>query len=375
MDRLPFTEYHLLAFFKFYMDQNAPIDAAMSSYFRKNKALGSKDKKFVSENAYTLMRWKGLIDHFIEGKVSWDKRWELHQKRSISSLLKEELPLHIRCSAPLFLVDRLKELWGERKTLKFFHTSNRRAPLCVRANHLVTTRDELLTRWKAEFPCAATTQSPYGIVLKEHVQLFGLDIFKEGHFEVQDEGSQVVADLVTPKKGDHILDYCAGSGGKALAFAPKTQGHGQIYLYDIRKKALLEAKKRMKRARVQNYQIVSEESIASRSWKQKMNWIFVDAPCSGTGTLRRNPDLKWKIDQQMIKELVGKQKYIFEKALALLRPGGHIIYCTCSVLPEENEKQIEYFLANHSLEKVNEFSSFPMTDEMDGFFAAVLKKP
>ncbi len=130
----------------------------------------------------------------------------------------------------------------------------------------------------------------------------------------------------------------------------------------------------MKRARVQNYQIVSEETISSRSWKHKMNWVFVDAPCSGTGTLRRNPDLKWKIDAQMISELLGKQRSIFEKALALLKPGGHIVYCTCSILPDENEEQVEHFLKHHPLTKVDSFSSFPITDEMDGFFATVFKK-
>jgi 16S rRNA C967 or C1407 C5-methylase (RsmB/RsmF family) len=153
------------------------------------------------------------------------------------------------------------------------------------------------------------------------------------------------------------------------------QHTGQFFLHDIRSQALLEAKKRLKRARIQNAQILLPDSTHKSRLLGKMDWVLVDAPCSGTGTLRRNPDMKWKFTLDSIERLVQEQRTIFAEALSYVKPGGHIVYATCSVLPQENEKQSLFFQQEHSLVQVGScLSTHPAPQEMDGFFGVVLKK-
>jgi len=194
-------------------------------------------------------------------------------------------------------------------------------------------------------------------------------------FEVQDEGSQLIADLIEATPRDHVLDYCAGSGGKTLAFAPKMQHKGQIYLHDVRLPALMEAKKRLCRAGIQNAQILlPDDNSKKKLLKKSMDWVLVDVPCSGTGTLRRNPDMKWNFQPDTIEKLIDKQQQIFEEALPFLHPQGSIVYATCSILPQENEEQIAYFIKKFKMKIVNApFRSTPLSNGMDGFFGAVLK--
>jgi 16S rRNA C967 or C1407 C5-methylase (RsmB/RsmF family) len=220
-----------------------------------------------------------------------------------------------------------------------------------------------------------TSTSPLGITFQKKINFFELPEFKEGLFEVQDEGSQLLAFLVKAKPGQQVLDYCAGSGGKTLAFAPSMQNKGQIFLHDVRPKALLECRKRLRRAGIQNAQTVAHDSPKLSKLKKKMDWVLVDAPCTGTGTLRRNPDMKWKFSQEILSRLIGQQRMIFEKALSYMRPEGRIVYATCSILQEENQEQIEHFLKTYSLELEGEtFQTFPALGGMDGFFGAILKK-
>lgn len=198
--------------------------------------------------------------------------------------------------------------------------------------------------------------------------------FKKGLFEVQDEGSQLLAALVKAEPGQLVMDYCAGSGGKTLAFAPLMHNKGQIFLHDIRSYALIEARKRLKRAGIQNAQIVLAEDEKLKKLKKKMDWVLVDAPCSGTGTMRRNPDMKWAFTEDTIPRLVGQQRTIFEKALSYLHPQGKIIYATCSLLKEENEEQVTHFLKTYSLKLVAPFfQTKPSKGEMDGFFGAIFE--
>jgi 16S rRNA C967 or C1407 C5-methylase (RsmB/RsmF family) len=197
-----------------------------------------------------------------------------------------------------------------------------------------------------------------------------------GYFEVQDEASQRLSDLVAVKPGQLVLDFCAGSGGKSLAIAPKMQEKGQLFLHDIRKHTLLEAKKRLRRAGVQNAQILFADSVQKKNLYQKFDWVLVDAPCSGTGTLRRNPDMKWRFTPQLLQKLIQEQRTIFEQALRFVKPGGHIVYTTCSVLQLENEKQSYYFTKNFSLDATSAgFSSLPLhASDADGFYGQVFAK-
>lgn len=201
-----------------------------------------------------------------------------------------------------------------------------------------------------------------------------MDEFKKGFFEVQDEGSQLLANLVQCQPGQLVMDFCAGSGGKTLAFAPLMKNSGQIFLHDVRAYTLQDAKKRLRRAGIQNAQIIHAEDPKLNKWKKKMDWVLVDAPCSGTGTLRRNPDMKWKFDIEMLERLIGQQRTIFEKALSFMKPEGHIVYGTCSLLKQENEHQLNHFIKTYNLKIEGQvFHSFPSLGGMDGFFGVVLK--
>ena len=229
-------------------------------------------------------------------------------------------------------------------------------------NTATSSRDALLQT----LPGLPTLASPYGITLTSRIHLPSLPEFKAGFFEVQDEASQLSAFLVRPSPKSQILDYCAGAGGKALAIAQQMQGSGQLYLHDIRIHALQEAKRRFKRARFQQVQFNLPPKLHS------MDWVVVDVPCSGTGTYRRNPDLKWKFEHSDLAALVQEQRHIFDAAFQYVRPGGTIVYITCSILPQENEEQATYFREKYTLEQTETFQSLPVENGMDGFFAVAL---
>lgn len=375
MNNIPFREHHFLTLLESYSEQTLPPDIFISDYFRSHKALGSKDRAFIAETMYAMIRWQGLIDH-LSPSSSWSDRYHTWLNLDIEALQKnEEIPLHIRVSFPSFLFDLFVKEFGEEKAKAFALTCNTPAPTTVRANTLKISRDELIKQWEPLFSVSRTEHAPNGIIFHKKTNFFQLPQFQKGFFEIQDEGSQLISSLVKAKPGDLVLDYCAGSGGKALALAPPMEGKGQIYLHDIRPYALQEARKRLRRAGVQNQQILLPDSSHLSKLKKKMDWVLVDAPCSGTGTLRRNPDSKWKIDRAMIDRLVGQQRMIFEKALSFLHPEGRIVYATCSVLQEENQRQMEHFLSTYSLQVEGDiFQTIPTPGEMDGFFGVVFKK-
>ena len=371
-----FREHHLLVLLDSYENTTFPLDYWVSLYFKGHPALGSKDRAYIAETIYALVRWKRLLDALSTQPSSWEKRLCVFKELDWNSLddLKD-LSNATRVSFPEFLYDELIRDYGEEKAKEICLISNTAAPTTVRANTMKITRDELLKKWQTEYEVTPTLISPYGIQFTKRIPLFSLPEFKAGLFEVQDEGSQLIADLVRSKPGDLILDFCAGAGGKTLAFAPKTLQKGQIYLHDIRLHALQEAKKRLKRAGIQNGQLLLPESPQKNKLKHKMDWVLVDSPCSGSGTLRRNGDMKWKIDEAMITRIKGELRMIFEQALSFLNPKGHIIYATCSILKQENEEQVSHFLKTYNLEVVGDpFQSFPMAGGMDGFFGVVLKR-
>jgi 16S rRNA C967 or C1407 C5-methylase (RsmB/RsmF family) len=231
-----------------------------------------------------------------------------------------------------------------------------------------------MEKWNDIYEISPCTYAKQGIVFHKKINFFGLPEFKEGLFEVQDEGSQLVADMVQVKPGQWVMDYCAGSGGKTLAFAPRMEKTGQIFLHDSRPYALEEARKRLRRAGVQNSQVVLPDDPKLKKLKKKMHWVLVDAPCTGTGTMRRNPDMKWNFDEQTLTRLLGLQRSIFEKALSFLRPDGYIVYATCSLLREENQNQMEHFIKTYDLEAEGPvFQSLPSRHGMDAFFSICLK--
>lgn len=372
----PFRKKHILEILHLFESWTGPADAALGHYFRQNSSVGSKDRRWISETFYGMVRWQGLIDYFASRPLTREGRLESFLKLKPSDHENNaSIPLHIRASFPKPFYELLVSSLGEQKAWEYCLRSNEQAPTTVRANLLKTTRDALLDRWKGQFPLSPCQHSEAGIVFHERANFFSLPEFKEGLFEVQDEASQLVAALIAAKPGDHILDYCSGSGGKTLAFAPQLLGKGQIYLHDVRDTALEQARKRLHRAGIQNAQIVAEGDPKMDLLKGKMDWVLIDAPCSGSGTLRRNPDMKWKFTETDLHRLVSLQREIFLRALEFAKPQGTIVYATCSVLPQENEEQMRFFEKACGLELQSApFSSFPSKGGMDGFFAAVFKK-
>ncbi|NGX57899.1 MAG: Ribosomal RNA small subunit methyltransferase B [Chlamydiae bacterium] len=375
--KIPFRKYHLIQLLEEYDRSDWPIDVSINLYFRAHKALGSKDRHEIAETAISMIRWLGLI----EEHEDWASRIDGFEKiqpdlDQVIDKFGNQYPLHKCVSFPNDLFQLFVEHFGQEKAIEICLTSNQPAPTVVRVNPLKISRDDLLKLWKEKgYPVKPCELSENGIVFEKRMNFFHLDEFKNGFFEVQDEGSQLLANLVAAKPGDQVLDYCAGAGGKTLAFAPFMQGQGQIYLHDIRTKILSEAKKRLRRAGIQNAQFIDYDSPKLRKLKKKMDWVLVDTPCSGTGTIRRNPDMKWRFTQAMLDNLIRDQRVIFEKALSFVKPGGHIVYATCSLLKQENGEQAEYFLKTHSLELVGQpFESFPCPGEMDGFYGMVFHK-
>jgi len=324
-----------------------------------------------------MSRWKGLLDYLTDqSNPSWEKRYALYRDfQPTNYLASTTIPLHDRVSFPRELFAILSEEYGEEKGIHICQICNTEAPITVRINPIKTTLDKLLSLWKPLYEVRPCERSPFGIQFNKRVPLVSLPEFKEGLFEIQDEGSQLVASLLKAEPGQQILDYCSGAGGKALAFAHQMENKGQIYLHDIRPSILEQARKRLKRAGIQNGQFLIAGHSALEKLKKKMDWVLVDVPCSGTGTLRRNPDQKWKFSTDLLNRLVGQQRIIFERALSFVKPGGKIIYATCSLLRSENESQIEHFLNTYGLEmESNPFVTLPSFGGMDGFFAATLKK-
>ena len=360
-----FRKHHLTAILSTYDLKKGSLDLFLSNYFRHNRAIGSKDRKEILSHVYTYFRFK---NHFPSSN------WE----ENIDALLNDQRAHfshpHHNVSFPKFLYERIAASHKEAVD-NICKILNEQAPITLRTNISKISRDKLREKLSKKFEVSPTEMSPTGIRLKQRGQLFSSEEFKAGYFEMQDEASQLAAALIEAKPGDHVLDYCSGSGGKALAIAPHMEGKGQIYLHDIREKALYEAKKRLKRAGVQNGQFMFPQSKPLNRLKGNMDWVLVDAPCTGTGTYRRNPEQKWKFTQEMLEELIEKQKEIFKSALQYLTPKGTIVYATCSILDEENGDQVQLFCEQHNLEPVGEpLKIIPQSGGMDGFFAQKLRR-
>ena len=406
-----------------------PADRMLSAYYRARRYIGSKDKAAISETVYDVLRQKGVLSWLANesgmeySPRSWVLLYLLKNKRDIDDLFLggeyspaimtegeataivyasrliqenaiEKSPISARLNLPEWLVPIMQASLGDAFESEM-RMMQERAELCVRVNTLKSQREDVQRALaQDDVKTSMTDFSPWGLTITQKVSLNNLSSFKSGLFEVQDQGSQLIALTAGVKPGDKVVDFCAGAGGKTLALAAQMKNKGVIHSCDVHTKRLDNLTKRKKRAGVHNVQthvLSSERDKWVKRQTEKMDVVLIDAPCTGTGTWRRSPDARWNLGPENLASLTKIQANILDSASRMVKPGGRLVYATCSLLREENETQIERFLQKHSsfqvgvlseLEQLDGLDVFekyqlrtsPMKTGMDGFFVAVLHR-
>lgn len=352
-----------------------PADAVMQSYFRNRRYIGSSDRRTIGDSVYSVLRnYQGIkaalaissARLLVFGHYILDKEQTIDDIQELcgegygpSELSYEELQIlgELKPYDPYAIPKWLEEHLSDKELIKSLHDQ---APMDIRINSLKNNRDAILTLLKLEgFDVIATPISPLGIRFGKRQPLNTHELWEDGTLEVQDEASQVVSLLCDAQPGMQVLDYCAGAGGKSLSLAATMQNKGNLILSDIHPHRLQRAKERLRRAGVTSYQLkdIAKDNSWFKRQHNRFDRVLVDAPCTGTGTWRRNPDLKNRLTPTDLEELTQLQQKILEQALQFVKPGGQLIYVTCSVLDAENDSQVNWLL-----EKYPEFKSIPVSD-------------
>lgn len=394
----------------------APADGTLSRYFRDHPRLGSRERGAIAEGIYAVLRNKLFYTDFSEaGNGPTMRRMTLLGLAdavgvdSLGGLSEEEtewvtrmlqidrklLSAKMRANLPQWLFDKLIAQHGEEMTLLLADALNQPAPLDLRVNSIKATREEVAAALAtAPILCEPTPYAPLGLRVIKKPALQNLPLFKNGSIEVQDEGSQLLAQIVGAKRGEMVVDFCAGAGGKTLALGALMRNTGRLYAFDVSEKRLAKLKPRLARSGLSNVhpvQIAHERDAKIKRLAGKIDRVLVDAPCSGLGTLRRNPDVKWRQSPGAIVEMNEKQTAILAGAARLVKPGGRLVYATCSLLDEENEAVVTQFLSTHddfvlvsmkdilaeqkiALEMQDYLKLLPHVHGTDGFFAGVLER-
>jgi 16S rRNA (cytosine967-C5)-methyltransferase len=394
-----------------------PADLVVSRYFRQHRELGHADRGFVAETVFTVLRRKRSLSARCGDDVT-SRRLLLATLACIQGLNRreldvvlnevegkwlsqakavklEDLPPAVRCDLPDWLYEALVAQFGAAEVEPLAAGLNQSAPLDLRVNLLKAERKDVLARLLADGLVAqACPYSPIGIRLVGKPALSKYPLFIDGRIEVQDEGSQLLGFLLQPKRGEMVADFCAGAGGKTLLLGALMRSQGRLYAFDVAEKRLAKLKPRLARSGLSNVhpvRIESENDIKIKRLAGKLDRVLVDAPCSGLGTLRRNPDLKWRQTPEAVAELTVKQSAILHAASGLVKKGGRLVYATCSLLDAENEAVVSAFLAKHpefvslSAEEVlrkqdieiscgERLRLLPHQHGTDGFFAAVMER-
>jgi 16S rRNA (cytosine967-C5)-methyltransferase len=406
--------------------------------FRERRDLGSNDRRMVAETVYGLLRWERRLEAIVSELLASSRG----RRELISAMARQELKLLVyearngipiealsadvrrlagreldlamavsddaglagregvdreamRVSYPTWLFQRFVESHGEKDATALATAMNTRAPMCVRTNTVKVSREELTARLAEERVSAQPTRlSPVGLCFETRVNAFGLTAFREGLFEVMDEGSQLVAEAVAPPPRGRVVDACAGAGGKTLALAATLDNQGRILALDTSGKKLEELRRRARRAGISNLAAreVHGTELPAEAKLGAWDRVLVDAPCSGLGTLRRNPEARWRLTSKTVDAYPPDQLSLLITYAPLVAVGGRLIYATCSVLREENDAVVERFLQERPdfivmpLKEIwgkarasevgdgNFLRLLPHVHDTDGFFAAVLRR-
>jgi 16S rRNA (cytosine967-C5)-methyltransferase len=420
-----------------------PADSTIDTFFRSHKYLGSHDRRFIAETVYGMLRYKKRIEwlcdeaqHRYDGPADETARFlhciayrtafadeemnglvgeldaEQGEKKPLLLFLAETkernkniddkdpfLPdvtkdFSLRFSFPEWMIEEWRVRFGDEETRQMCTALNVSAPLTLRVNTLKTSVEECRVRLaKERIDSERTKFSPFGLTLRKRINVFQLDIFRRGFFEVQDEGSQLLSMLVDPKPTSKVVDACAGGGGKSLALAALMKNRGMIFALDTNAFRLEGLRKRIRRSGVDTIRVRKiETGELPAELAGSADNVLVDAPCSGLGTIRRNPGMKWTVTPASIAELSGKQSEILDHYARFVKVNGRLAYSTCTMMHSENEAVVEKFLAEHpdfemmepasilrrygleSLSTEKYFRLKPHVHGTDGFFAAVMRR-
>jgi len=397
---------------------DAPADVIVSGFFRHNRTLGPRERHALAETAYTTLRQRLLLAHLAQSgsgalerrlaALAWqgsdatlrsalgphEQKWLAEAKAVDRASLSEKL----RHNLPDWLAGALKAEAGD-DFWPLVNAMDEVAPLDLRVNTVKAKREAVQAELKeAGIDAELTPYSPWGLRIHGKPALQKLPLFIRGDVEVQDEGSQLLAALLAPKRGEMVVDFCAGAGGKTLALGALMRNTGRLYAFDVSGYRLEGLKPRLARSGLSNVypaQISHERDDRIKRLTGKIDRVLVDAPCSGLGTLRRNPDLKWRQSPKALEELGAKQTAILDSAARLVKPGGRLVYATCSLLKRENENIAQAFAEAHpdfeslpaaaaltaaQVERADEVDAngylrlWPNRHHTDGFFAAAWQK-
>ncbi|ARN70827.1 RNA methyltransferase [Nonlabens tegetincola] len=377
-------------------------DQAIQKILKKDTRWGSRDRAFIAETTYDIVRYKRLYSAIADVQEPF-KPQDLWRLTSVWIILKgHDLPAWeeyyntpvrrikgrfdelrkkrvMRESIPNWMdelaLNQLEESFWEKE----LHALNEQANVVLRVNELKTDINTLKEKLVArDIATDISPEFPNALVLRERANVFSLPEFQDGLFEVQDAGSQKIAPFLQVEPGMRILDACAGAGGKTLHLAALTQNKGQIIATDIYSSKLKELKRRARRAGAHNIETrLIDTTKVIKKLHGKMDRILIDAPCSGLGVLRRNPDAKWKLEPQFLDTIQNTQQEILQSYSKVLKSGGKLVYATCSILPSENQDQVKTFLESEigkEFELEEEKSLFAHLDGFDGFYMARLSK-
>ena len=377
-------------------------DKVVARALKKDKRWGSHDRKFVAETIYEIVRWKRLYTEIAEVKETFDrdKIWRIF---AVWAVLRgytlpdwkyfEDTPVRrikgkfdeltktrkFRESIPDWMDELgVKEL-GEETWTKELAAQNEQAKVILRVNKLKTTKEKLRailmdlnieTEFHKDYPDA--------LILTERANVFLTDAFKDGLFEVQDASSQLVAYFLDVQPGMRVVDTCAGAGGKTLHLASLMENKGQLIAMDLYESKLKQLKIRAKRNGAFNIEPrVIESTKTIKKLHEKADRVLIDAPCSGLGVLKRNPDSKWKLQPEFIDNIRKVQAEVLENYSKIVKPGGKLVYATCSVLPSENQEQIKHFLSTEIGKEftfVKDQKVLASESGFDGFYMALLER-